>query len=214
MFKYFNMIDHKEKIIFVHIPKNAGKSIEDMLWGYSAGNPHWKDMRIVNELTKGKYKRYWSFAVVRNPLDRLVSIYSYYAENQGNGSENDKVIGAVMRDLGFRGFIDTLFDGYGYFLDRLPSFRQDLYPHLKPQYQYVINSNGVKIVDYIGRYEKLSDLVDEISRHLGKEYYLPCLNKSKHGLWNDYYDPERFERALRIYAKDVELFYPNLNDCV
>ena len=99
------MISHKHKFIFVHIPKNAGSSInhelknmceigDKMIKDITESNNWFRpddiyprdipkaygkhandnDMRI---LLKDEYADYYKFCVVRNPWDRLVSIYWY-----------------------------------------------------------------------------------------------------------------------------------------
>jgi hypothetical protein len=90
------MISHKHKFIFVHIPKNAGSSINHELKGMCeklytedirpkdipiayGKHANDNDMRI---LLKDEYTDYYKFCVVRNPWDRLVSIYWYRLGNQ------------------------------------------------------------------------------------------------------------------------------------
>jgi len=95
------MISHKHKFIFVHIPKNAGSTINHELKELCeitksrkgtllkerlnvlgekdyplAYGKHANDNDMRN-LLKDMYGDYFKFCVVRNPWDRLVSIYWY-----------------------------------------------------------------------------------------------------------------------------------------
>ena len=83
------MISHKHKFIFVHIPKNAGSSINHELKGMCeifsemkskdiplAYGKHAND-KHMRKLLKNEYGDYYKFCVVRNPWDRMVSIYWY-----------------------------------------------------------------------------------------------------------------------------------------
>ena len=95
------MISHKYKFIFTHIPKNAGTSIENALKDYVEFN-EWDclyknksighilgsqdipyaygktaNTKYIKKLLKETYKDYYKFCVVRNPWDRMVSIFWY-----------------------------------------------------------------------------------------------------------------------------------------
>ena len=81
----------KHKFCFIHIEKCAGTSIRDALsknlkikhfksWFYFGpmkGLGGQKAQDYINFLGKEEYEKYFSFAIVRNPFDRLVSWYLY-----------------------------------------------------------------------------------------------------------------------------------------
>jgi len=80
------MILHDKKILFVHIPRTGGVSVERHFdWEGGVG---WKDSNLAQHLTLEEYSwsydlnNYFKFAFVRNPWDRLVSWFLWsQAEN-------------------------------------------------------------------------------------------------------------------------------------
>ena len=72
------------KILFLHIPKTAGTSIECVLrdkYKYPKWllTPH-KLSTIINRCDYHNYIPDYSFTVVRNPYDRLVSLFFFSRE--------------------------------------------------------------------------------------------------------------------------------------
>jgi len=75
------IVSHKHKLIFTHIPKNAGTSIGQWLL------EHVSDAREMPNTLKHdtphhvhRHGDYTYFAVVRNPYDRLLSQYNFHVE--------------------------------------------------------------------------------------------------------------------------------------
>lgn len=67
-------IDFERKIILVHVPKNGGTTVERGLGMQHTGHRNWR--RFLNEFPK-EWATFRRVAIVRNPLDRLVSCYEY-----------------------------------------------------------------------------------------------------------------------------------------
>ena len=90
------MICRDRRIIFVHIPKTGGSSIEDMIWPLprkeedlwagaihgrnkyqTGGLQHLNIRQIREEVGSEIFESCYKFALVRDPVDRLVSQFNY-----------------------------------------------------------------------------------------------------------------------------------------
>jgi hypothetical protein len=229
------MICHDYKCIFVHIPKNAGQSIEhvfinlvDLTWETRAplllrqnnrpelGPPklaHLKADQYVRfkYLTQKMYDEYFKFTIVRNPWSRAVSIYKHFGFNS---------------KVEFTDFIKGVFQ---------TKLLIDMGWFVGPQSNFIYSDTGDLLVDYIGRFENLQNSFNEICEHIGlSEGLMPHVNKSidviptlnlnlkyivknllhkknkenqfGNNLYQDYYDQESIDIVAKIYKKDIELF--------
>ena len=74
------MIDHVNKLIFVHIPRTAGTSIEIACvgkdWWFIDKNSKHLSLREMKILYSNEWKNYTKFSIVRNPIDRFISLYA------------------------------------------------------------------------------------------------------------------------------------------
>ena len=91
------MISHKHKCIFIHIPKCAGTSVEV---NFSNKHSNHCPVAVFARKYPRKFKNYFKFSFVRNPFDRLVSVYAYYV-NGGNKSKHDEPIAHEYRKVNF-----------------------------------------------------------------------------------------------------------------
>jgi hypothetical protein len=203
------MISHKHRCIFVHIPKTAGTSIEDVIWpkpratedlwmGFTephrnkyqtGGLQHLCAHQIRQEVGATVFDQFFKFSIVRNPWDRLVSQYAYLP-SRPDLQEYLRVSAAAP----FSEYIETIGGS-----DHV---------QVMPQTQFLSNGSDASIVDFIGRFENLVDDAAYIFERLGMEGTpLPHRNPSKRMKdYRDYYTAETRDRVAEIYAEDIRVF--------
>ena len=76
------IVSHRHRLVFTHIPKNAGTSIRSWLTTHiedAKSHDDQKHMTPHHVYTRHR-QGYTHFAVVRNPYDRLLSLYNFHVE--------------------------------------------------------------------------------------------------------------------------------------
>lgn len=204
------VISKKHKFIFIHIPKNAGTSIASSLTDLIKENKHWavsnstkhqnlRDLILIKENSSiydkifkdSSFLDYYKFAIVRNPYDRMISLYNYLKKY-----EVRKEIHTVDN---FETFINLLKQNDSW-VSKLHS--------TKLQLSYLLDSNDNIAVDYIGRYEDLNNSIKEIEEKLLIEIPLKRLNYSskKSFDFNEYYNKSTMQIVNDKFKEDFEVF--------
>ena len=158
---------HKYKCIFIHIPKNAGSSIMQLL-GDKGGRFH-VESDYYKQANYYFYKKYHSFAFTREPLDRLFSAYKY-ASKGGNQRKDDINLATYIntRCSDFNGFIDNVLTLH--FIMQQPLF--------KPQYLFVYTNNLQLNVDTLIKLDELEQVWTDFSMQLGLPSQLSHINQT------------------------------------
>ena len=94
-FYYFLMIDHANKVIFIHIPRCAGTTIERMF----LGTDFWYINPVMKHATASIYRKfyatfwddYYKFAIVRDPYDRFRSMWKHSVEYKLKLNKNGEI---------------------------------------------------------------------------------------------------------------------------
>lgn len=186
--------------IFIHIPKAAGTSMLEAIGAPTKGRLHigYEHFEVAD---KSRYDGYLKFAVIRNPIDRLVSCYTYLIEG-GNGTPGDLRMKEYIlaNSDSFENFVFNL-------LDRHLVMR---WPLLRPQVFYICNQHKEVQMDMLLRleninedYAKLKDRLPNISD------VFPKINDSKREA------PQKLSVAARrkifeSYKDDFEILYPEI----
>lgn len=185
--------------LLIHIPKTAGVAVSMALFGMDhARHVPWHVWRYADAW---KFHRYWTFAFVRDPWDRLVSAYSYL--KQGGWHRGQGEWGEIDRAWADR-YATGSFDDFVRHTLRPEMLHSTV--HLMPQHYWICDDRGRIRVDWVGRYERLAEDFAAVARRLGVGATLPLINASDRAPFTFYYTEETAAMVGRIYQRDCEIF--------
>jgi hypothetical protein len=216
------MISHRYKCIFVEVPKTGSTSIRSLLgvppkphmnicqmkyelenyWTHHGGIKNRVMASLYLLLTPQRrakigetlFHRYFKFGFVRNPWDRVVSLY-------------ERREGMQLREkMSFEKFVSWMSLASSTCIHPMPH---------RNQLDWFVDPHGNVAVDFIGRFEQLESHWKLICRRLGIDEPLPHNNRNpgrtRH--YTDYYNAETREIIARRFRVDIEYFEYSFDGC-
>ena len=186
-------ISHKHKFVFISVPKTGSTSARMALDEYSdiisvSCSSSYQHHTSATKLKKHfkevgwNWDEYFKCAFVRNPWDRMVSIYKYL--EKCHQSQQD--------------FAKDYLNGTTFFKDYVVNGNH---------YGSQVGSLCAVSNFYLGRFENLQEDFNTICDKIGiPRQELPHKNKTKHKHYTEYYDDETKQIVAEKYAKDIEYF--------
>jgi hypothetical protein len=190
---------HQRKVIFVHIPKTAGSSVESVLGCFN--NPHkgygiekgkakqhysWREYESA--LGPESFANYTKFTIVRHPYTRFISEYYYcYIPGMGhkNGQSIDEFIDSCEKIVNNRSFGTSIH-----------------HDHFIPQWEFIYDERGNLKVDQLFYFEDLSAIKDFLAT-IVSPCKLPHILKKQGNKLS--LTPAQKERIYKLYQKDFEM---------
>lgn len=184
------MIDDTNKVIFVHIPRTSGTSIESFMKDhtprYKGIEKHSNALQIYESIGSKKWNSYFKFSITRNPYDMVISLYK----------------SGAFRNIGY-----STGKSLKYFLNHYKPWGWE---HGTTCSDYLNRHD----LDHIGEFNDRDKTIDIINQKTGlsikKSLRLCPVQSSFKGLrkkhYSEYYDDETREIVSKKYAEDIERF--------
>jgi len=177
------VIHHKHKLIFIHIARTGGTSIEQALVEKDWGEVDIDTKHLKASQAKDLYSKFWkeytTFTVVRNPFDRFVSMYETGWWGKG-------------LDVSFKAWL------------------QQLEPHPNEKYKSLFQAEIIdEELDYELRYETLQEdferMLTEKKIDLGHDpKKLPRVSQTKRRPYQCYYTPALQRGIKTVFSADFK----------
>lgn len=175
-------------VYFVHINKTAGSSIEQAL-----GLPfqHRTAQELRELVGQKRWEKGFSFAFVRNPWDKVASHYHFRVQTNQTRLAEDPI-----------DFNEWVVRAYG---EHDPRY-YDQPKMFMPQVQWIDDEDGKRLVDFVGRFERLEEDFARICRLLGTKADLPHLKPSSRPHYRELYDDIAAKVVRSRFQRDLDRF--------
>lgn len=214
--------NYDKNIIFIHIPKTGGTSVESYLnlktkdkskfdkIGYGIKYINGKK-KALQHLTVGeindyignqKFNQMIKFTIVRNPFSKIVSEFSHFTNLSGpkyHGNESPLIKnGELITDF------DNFLDHVDHIVNNNLYDDNIFYDHFRPQSDFVKINNKI-IVDTVFKFENLNEV----------KYFLKIIcpkdtsdfpHAQKRRKKQIKLSPDQKKKIYNIYQKDFQLF--------
>lgn len=202
------MISTKYNFIFQHIPKCAGQSMLKFFI-----NLH-RQEKCIDQLSLElhtpfekvkrqqpiKYRNFFKFTFIRNPWDRVVSLYEYRRQEALKGVWHPSW--PSIEELVHDSFSDNIIKSVQ------SNSPECLY--LEPAYtdNYWLPRNILREVNFVGKFESIEKDFDYIKYvlQIDSTYTLSHSNETKRKHYSEYYNDDTRKIIADKYATDIQLF--------
>jgi chondroitin 4-sulfotransferase 11 len=183
--------------VFIHVPRTAGGSIVEAL--YNNQERGHTPLYAYAYTRPAQLSELFSFSIVRNPWDRMVSAYHRVLTT----AKNPVTLAWAERNIAEFGSFESFVTA----LDGNQSLRWKVlgYPHFRSQFEYLA-VDGKVAVDFVGRFENLEADFKKISDKVRPGAVLRHLHKAPHAPYQRYYSDYTAEVVGRLYFDDVSVF--------
>lgn len=208
------MINHKYKFIFVHIPKCGGHSVDKFFLDRGLVDiPKWHatSESLINDHGVNFWNKYYSFSIVRNPWNRMVSEYFWQKEN----GTSDTKISWGNSTIDFKSFLKMAVKSpTNHRAFKHSDSFNTWYPeleircgHLNDQSSFIFDKNNRLLVNEFIKLENIKHDFPKILQKIGlPPHDLPHKNQSKRKKYTEYYDQESINLVADRYHRDIKNF--------
>jgi hypothetical protein len=179
------MINHQRKLLFIHIARTGGTSIETALagqdwWAIQPTTKHLSAKQARDYYGEEIWNSYTKFSVIRNPWDRIVSMWATGWWHKDNSHQDV-----------------SLFD-----------FIRSLKPHDHERYNTLLYNEILnEDLDFILSFERLQVEFDAMLRAIGEQtIFLPHCQSRIRKPYRELFDEMTKKLVFEMFRDDIERF--------
>tara|TARA_Y100000361_G_C11101952_1_gene312435 strand:+ start:405 stop:1001 length:597 start_codon:yes stop_codon:yes gene_type:complete len=192
-------MNNKKINLFIHLPKCGGVAVRKILNKENV-NLHCYNHTEYDKIPKNIIEQSFIFTFIRNPWDRIVSLYFFWKQQDKNHrfyhSDKKQVDYINKLDMSFKDFTKEIVNKKSIFYEKR---------HLHPYIGHFFPT--ADCIDFIGRFENFQQDFNIICDKIGIPHQqLPHKNKSRHKHYTEYYDDKTRQIVAEIYSRDIEHF--------
>ena len=185
-------------IIFIHVPKNAGTSINDSLYGKSIG--HFTSLEF-RKISKEDFDSLYKFAVIRDPFARLISAFNFIKEGLNNEIKDKPAILKTreikeIKNMDINKFVMEWIPQYGIYQDFA----------LMPQSHFICDENRNLIVNRLVNIKDIGNLTNIIKQDTGIIVDQIGSKNISHKPFKQVLNNQSKEYLKSLYKVDFEIF--------
>lgn len=184
----------EKQAIFVHITKTAGTSVALTLFGKLPYHYRAWEYRVI--FGRQDFEKYFKFAFVRNPWDRLYSAFSYL--KGGGWDDNDRQWAEQN--------IAHIEDFNAFVMEWLTPERLYSHMHFWPQSDFVCDKHNQPMIDYLAYFETINKDFDYLKMQVTPAAELKHTNASKRAGYQEVYSSEAISKVASLYKSDITNF--------
>jgi hypothetical protein len=192
-FRLIQTQSETENCMFVHIPKCAGTSVRQSLFGRDGGHRPLETFRTM--VPQNVFDRCFKFTFVRNPWDRLVSAFFFLKKSD------------LERNQRFNRRHLAAYEDFDSFVRRWLT-RKSIwsFTHFLPQCHFICIDQRLG-VDFVGFYENLAEDFAIVAKRIGRPTVLREENRlgGRARDYREYYNDETRKIVAEVYAEDIAL---------
>lgn len=212
-------ISHKHRFVFLANPRTASTTIREILDDYSDIKSRYiseidnnfpfyhhisaRELKEIFDINGWDWFSYKRFCVVRNPFDRVVSLYHHKKSTFTEPDERRSRLYNLARKIKYKLSGDSNFENYVKHLN--PAKR--LTTSLK---EFLCDEDGNFLVDDVLMFEKMETELPKYLKELGisiKRKDIPHMNPSSGRInYIEYYSPETQNKVEETYSYEIERF--------
>jgi len=184
-------VSETKNVNFIHINKTGGTSIKKALELPAGKCKHMTAREVIRDIGRDSWGKSFSFVVVRNPWDKVISHYFHRVKTNQTGLGDGSI-----------SFNDWVKLAYG---EMDPRY-YDKPLMFMPQLDWIVDDNMSIVVDHVCRFENLEQDFKFVCDKLGSNASLTCENATSHMHYRSYYNQESADIVASWFCMDIEEF--------